>query len=82
LTSYYEPDINNNVGQRKQNNSARDRQMRISVPVKDIVLTSIKFHGTENTRKRAGEIAEECFAKKASVLFWIRKVEKGEIEVN
>ncbi len=56
--------------------------MRISVPVKDIVLTSIRFHGTESTRKRAGEIADECFAKKASVLFWIRKVEKGEIEVN
>ena len=56
--------------------------MRISVPVKDIVLTSIKFHGTEGTRKRAGEIADECFAKKASVLFWVRKVEKGEIEIN
>jgi hypothetical protein len=27
LTSYYQPDINNSVGQRKQNNSARGRQM-------------------------------------------------------
>jgi hypothetical protein len=53
--------------------------MRISIPVKDIVLTAIKNKGTEKVRSEAQDIANECFATKGAVLNWVRKVEKGEI---
>jgi len=55
--------------------------MRISIPVKDITLTSIANKGIEQTKRDAQSIADGCFAKKASVLAWIRKVEKGELIV-
>ena len=56
--------------------------MRISIPVKDIVLTTIYFKGTEQARKEAQSIADGYFATKGAVLHWIRKVEKGELFVN
>ncbi len=56
--------------------------MRISIPVKDIVLTAIKFKGIEAVKKEAQQIADDCFAKKQSVMAWIRKVEKGEVVIN
>jgi len=55
--------------------------MRISIPVKDITLTAIAHKGTDQVRKEAQEIAESCFAKKQSVLNWVRKVERGEIVI-
>jgi len=55
--------------------------MRISIPVKDIVLTAIASKGTAKVREEAQQIADECFAKKSSVLNWVRKVEKGEVAV-
>ena len=55
--------------------------MRISIPVKDIVLTSIANKGIEQTKADAQRIADDCFAKKASVMVWIRKVEKGVIAI-
>jgi hypothetical protein len=55
--------------------------MRISIPVKAIVMTSIEYKGIDQTRKDAQKIADECFAKKASVMHWIRQVEKGKISV-
>lgn len=55
--------------------------MRISLPVKDIVLTAIANKGVEKVRKEAQQIADDCFAKKSSVLSWVRKVEKGEVVV-
>jgi hypothetical protein len=56
--------------------------MRISIPVKDIVLTAIANKGVKQVREEAQSIADGCFAKKASVLSWVRKVEKGEVIVN
>ena len=56
--------------------------MNISIPLKEIVLTAIKHHGVDGARERAQQIADECFAKKASVLAWIRKVEKCEITIS
>ena len=56
-------------------------KLRISIPLKDIVLTAIKHKGTVQVRAEAQAIADECFAKKASVLAWVRKVENGEIVV-
>ena len=53
--------------------------MRVSIPVKDIVLLAIANKGTEQVRREAQNIADECFAKKASILHWVRKVEKGEV---
>ena len=55
--------------------------MRISIPVKDIVLTAIKYKGTDQVRKEAQSIADDCFATKGSVLNWVRKVEKGEVVI-
>jgi len=55
--------------------------MRISIPVKQIVLTAIANKGTEQVRKEAQNIADECFATKGAVLNWVRKVEKGQVSV-
>ena len=55
--------------------------MRISIPVKQIVLTAIANKGTEQVRKEAQAIADECFATRGAVLNWVRKVEKGEVTV-
>jgi len=56
-------------------------EMRISIPVKQIVLTAIANKGTEQVRKEAQAIADECFATRGAVLNWVRKVEKGEVTV-
>jgi hypothetical protein len=56
--------------------------MRISLPVKEIVLTAIANKGTEQVRKEAQKIAEDCFATKSSVLNWVRKVEQGKVVIN
>ncbi len=53
--------------------------MRTSIPVKSIVLTAISKKGTEQVRKEAQAIADECFSTKGAVLNWVRKVEKGEV---
>ena len=53
--------------------------MRFSLPVKEIVLTSIAQKGIAQTRKDAQQIADSCYATKSAVLNWVRKVEKGEI---
>ena len=55
--------------------------MRISLPVKEIVLTACANKGTAVVRKEAQQIADECFASKSSVLNWVRKVERGEVIV-
>ena len=65
----------------KQTPRTKDATMRISIPVKDIVLTSIANKGIEQTKADAQRIADDCFAKKASVMVWIRKVEKGVIAI-
>lgn len=62
-------------------NAMEQNEMRISLPLKDIVLTAIANKGTKQVRKEAQQIADECFAKKSSVLNWVRKVEKGEVFV-
>ena len=59
----------------------RENIMRISIPVKEIVLTAIAYKGTEQVRKEAQNIADECFATKGAVLNWVRKVEKGQLVV-
>ncbi len=55
--------------------------MRISIPVKDIVLTAIALKGTAQVRAEAQQIADSCFAAKSSVLAWVRKVETGKVAV-
>jgi len=60
----------------------KDQTMRISLPVKEIVLTAIANKGTEQVRKEAQKIAEDCFATKSSVLNWVRKVEQGKVVIN
>jgi hypothetical protein len=55
--------------------------VRISIPVKDITLTAIKAKGTEQVRREAQQIADDCFSSKSAVLNWVRKVEKGQIVI-
>lgn len=69
-------------GEGNNTNQESEREMRISLPLKDIVLTAIKFKGIEAVKKEAQQIADDCFAKKQSVMAWIRKVEKGEVVIN
>lgn len=56
--------------------------MRISLPIKEIVLTACANKGTAIVRIEAQQIADACFANKSSVLNWVRKVERGEIIVS
>lgn len=56
--------------------------VRASLPLKEIVLTAIRFKGIAQVRIEAQRIADDCFAKKQSVLSWVRKVERGDIVIN